>query len=241
MAGRKTHKGSIERLASGSLRVRIQVGGGRRSFTLPTMTTRSEAAKFADAKFEELEGEAKRVGLGLPGRIRFSDLIKRFEESQLPALSAGTQKSYGSSFLAFTKFFVDERGDPEVQAIRKGNIREFMAWRRSHRSGTGRGPISPHTIAKDRRVLDRLFGFAVELEVIEISPVRKVRPPKADERTPIILTEPELERLLGNLSEHHMAGLYILFLAETGLRAYSEGLHLRWEDVDFQGRVLTCP
>ena len=28
MAGRKTHKGSIERLASGSLRVRIQVGGG---------------------------------------------------------------------------------------------------------------------------------------------------------------------------------------------------------------------
>ena len=109
-----------------------------------------------------------------------------------------------------------------------------MAWRRSHREGTSKGPVSPHTVSKDRRVLHRLFHFAVTLEVVDANPVTGVEAPKGDPRNPVLLTEIELENVLANLEDHPMAWLYIRLLAETGLRAYSEALHLQWPDVDFQ-------
>ena len=61
-----------------------------------------------------------------------------------------------------------------------------------------------------------------------------VEAPKGDPRNLVLLTEIELENVLTNLEDHPMARLYILLLAETGLRAYSEALHLQWPDVDFK-------
>ena len=237
MARRKTHPGSIDMLPSGSFRVRLSVGGQSHAFILEGVT-QWDAEQYAREKHRELGREAKRTARGLPGRILFSDLIERFTASELPSLSPGTRKSYGSSFRAFKRYFVEARGNPEVQEFRPGHIKEFMTWRRTHREGTGRGPVSHHTVAKDRRVLHRLFHYAMTMEVVDGNPVAAVESPKGDARNPVLLTEPEIEGLLANLVEHPMAWLYIMLLAESGLRAYSEALHLQWADIDFKGQFI---
>ena len=85
---------------------------------------------------------------------------------------------------------------------------------------------------KDRAVLHRIFDYAVELELVEANPVTPTKRPDTDEREVVILTEDELEALLRECGDGTMLHTYALFLAETGCRCQSEGLWVRWEDVD---------
>ena len=48
--------------------------------------------------------------------------------------------------------------------------------------------VSGHTVARDRRVLHRLFNYAIGKDHLEANPCALVRAPKADPRTPPILS-----------------------------------------------------
>lgn len=61
---------------------------------------------------------------------------------------------------------------------------------------------------------------------------------KADPRDPVILSDDQYERLLGACADRPMLSLYVLLLGETGARCGSEGLRVRWEDVDFERGFL---
>lgn len=80
-----------------------------------------------------------------------------------------------------------------------------------------------------------MFNYALDLEYIDANPCARVKAPKADERTPVILDNDQYDRLLGACGEDDMLRLYILVLAETGCRSVSEALHLTWDDVDLTG------
>ena len=97
----------------------------------------------------------------------------------------------------------------------------------------GKEPLSNRTLVKDRAVLHRLFDAAEDWEYREGNPVGKVKPPKCDDHDPVILTDDQYEALLREC-EHGgpMLYLYALFLGEAGPRAYSEALHIQWDDVD---------
>lgn len=62
--------------------------------------------------------------------------------------------------------------------------------------------------------------------------------PKADERDIPILSAGELEAFLTAAELNPMLSMYVLLLAETGVRADSEALQLRWEDADFSTGFL---
>jgi integrase len=53
-------------------------------------------------------------------------------------------------------------------------------------------------------------------------------------REPIIITDGEYEKLLVACEGRPMLQLYVLVLGETGVRCNSEGLWLRWQDLDFE-------
>ena len=87
-------------------------------------------------------------------------------------------------------------------------------------------------------MLHRLFELADELDLREGNPVNRRSRPNWDKHQPAILTDEEYERLLLECSNHPMLNLYVLLLAETGVRAFSEALWLRWEHVDLEGGFL---
>jgi site-specific recombinase XerD len=228
MGRRKTHPGHIEELPSGNIRVRLSVAGHSYRKTLKGVS-RDEAATHLRRKADQLERADARGKVGIDARLRISELLDRFRVHEFPDLAPNTRKSYETSFSFVVRFFEDQ-GDPLLEDVHPAHLREYMTWRRKN---PGRGDsVSARTVAKDRRVLHRLFSFAEDQELREGNPVRPVKAPKSDGRTPILLTQDELDDLVDALEDNPMARLYVLLLAETGLRAYSEALHLRWEDLD---------
>ena len=238
MARRKTHPGSIETLPSGSVRVRMSVGGTMRRFTLGQVS-QGEAEVFAREKFRQLTREAERVQAGLPGRIRFSELLQRFKSDYVPALAPNTRAAYTDSLKPVRAYFVKELGDLSVETIQAAHVRGYLTWRRVHgpRGEKRSRPLSNRTLQKDRAVLHRIFAVADELEIRDGNPVARVGPPKHDGREAVILTEAEYDRLI-DACTRPMLRLWALVLGETGVRCDSEGLHFQWQDVDLEEGFL---
>jgi integrase len=65
-----------------------------------------------------------------------------------------------------------------------------------------------------------------------------VRAPKGDPHSPALLTTDEFEKLLETCASRPMLHLYVMLLGETSLRAFSEALQLRFEDVDVDGGFI---
>jgi len=106
-------------------------------------------------------------------------------------------------------------------------------WRRWHGPDGSQlhKPMHGRTVGREYAVLRRLFTVATELEYREGNPATPVKPPKYDDRQPVILDDDQFEKLLAECREP-MLHLWTLLLAETGLRSQSEALWLRWNDID---------
>ncbi|HVT38308.1 MAG TPA: site-specific integrase [Gemmatimonadaceae bacterium] len=217
---------------SGAWSIRLCVGGVYHSFTVHG--TRVDAQNEAVRQHAELAKDHGRAKAGLPGAVRFSTLVSDFETYELPQLAPGSQRSYGDSLKPFRSFFVEKLGDPIVRQISRSHIKTYLEWRRTYRVGDEKGDrsVSAHTVSRDRRVLHRLFSYALEKEYLDANPGAGVKSSKPDSRMPPILTADELTALLAAAEHNPMLHLYILLLADTGVRADSEALQLRWEDID---------
>lgn len=213
---------------------------GARTEQTPKHGTRNEAIEWMWRKVEELKRAAAREVTGLPGRLPFSELLRRYREEELPDKARGTQRTYEATLKPAEHYFVTPRGDPMLDQIHSAHIKAYLSWRRSHAPDGApiTEPLSARSRAKDRAVLHQAFAFADLLELREGNPVRRVPKIKGDENQPVILTNEQYEALL-KACEDPMVQLYVLVLGETGARDESEALWLRWEDVDFERGFLT--
>jgi integrase len=225
--------GSIEQRGPTSYRVRFSVAGKRYAETVEASSMLDASNQAAELR-KEHERKAKRRRRGKPDAVQVSALIEEYEKEELPGLAEGSQTSYRVSLARIREFF-DEQGDPPLADVSRADVKRFIRWRA--RQGAKRwkkrngGTLSARTVAKDFRVLRRLFTWAVEMEYIEASPAAGEKEPRADEHAVVILSAEQYERFLEK-AKGPMFQLYALLLGETGLRAYSEALALRWEDVD---------
>jgi integrase len=242
MARTKKHPGNLEQRSPGVWRVRLCVGtkvnpAGRRVGDYHSYTvhgTKLDAQNYATNKLAELTHDAEREAEGLPGTPTFSALLDAFERDEMPLLKPGGRKSYGDSLKILRHYFVDLKGDPRADKIGKRHVKRFNLWRRTYRHGGKPGEgVSDHTVARDFRVLRRIFNFAAEMEFLETAnPCAKLQPPKADEKNYVILTDEQVDAMLNAARDYPMLRMYLLLLAETGARAFSEALQLEWSDVD---------
>lgn len=241
MAKRRRHPGSIARRGKTHL-VRLCVDGKVHRFTVKTRDRRV-AESVAVQEYERLLVARERSAHGLPSVVRFSDLLSEFEQV-LVEKCVGTRRSYGDSLKPIREFFVDGKaGNPPVDTVRTVHIEEYLGWRRMHRlrgrRKTDGGPLHARTLNKDRAVLHRLFTFAERREYREGNPVRHAERRKADRHEPVILNDIQYEALLRKAAPNSILALYVLLLAETGMRCESEALHLRWEDVSLDNGLIS--
>lgn len=233
MAKRKRYPGSITRRGKTHL-VRLCIGGKMHRFTVKTRD-RCVAERMAVQEYERLLQAHERMEEGLPTVVRFSDLLKEFEQLVNEKCS-GTQRSYRDSLKPIEEYFVHGKpGDPAVDKVRTVHIEDYLGWRRSRRlpgrRKTDGGALSARTLNKDRAVLHRIFTVAEKREYRQGNPVRHAEQRKGDTHDRVILTDTQYEALLKAASTHPILPLYVLLLGETGMRCESEALHLRWEDV----------
>lgn len=192
-----------------------------------------EAARKADRQYLELSDRSER---GQPGRTSLSRFIERFRREEVSQLAESSQRSYNATLDALNVFFVERGRDPKLRKLGRGDVKRFLAWRRTHDSkGRERETqLADKTLQTEYSIFRRMLGHAFDLELIDGNPAARVAAPKVENREPVLLSDEQLEQLLAECEGDDMLRLYVLLLAETGVRSRSEALHVRWEHVDLE-------
>lgn len=98
----KSHPGSIRRRGQ-TWQVRLKIRGVEYGYTVDG--TRADAEEFARVEYKRLRKRLQRQARGLPGRIRFSELLEEFREWIRVSLKDSTADAYEDSLKVFEVYF----------------------------------------------------------------------------------------------------------------------------------------
>jgi integrase/recombinase XerD len=196
-------------------------------YTIDEAASEKEAVAWLKKKHRELEANAEKRPLrSRAERLTVTQLVDRFLTEGLTAKKKGgerreiTQEKYKSSIGNLRDFYA-EHGDPAADRLE--NIDAYLKARTPD--------ITVSSLSQERVVACAMFDWAMREKLLDKNPARASDAPRVQKRRPVILTDPELERLLEECQEP-MLRLYTLVQAEAGLRCESEVLWLRWQDLD---------
>ena len=119
----------------------------------------------------------------------------------------------------------------EAMPLAKIGPKEILAF---HSAMIAKG-LGTNTRCNLHTLLTTIFNFAVEMELIEKTPMRRRLAPRRQPVEKPTLSAQQLEQLLQSVDVRHRA--FFVTLALTGVRC-SEALGLKWQDVSFADRVL---
>jgi integrase/recombinase XerC/integrase/recombinase XerD len=151
----------------------------------------------------------------------------------LGRLADSTWERYQQTLRVFN-IFLKECGVSELPEMNRPLIEKFKVWRLSkirekNFSRGGRG------LALDVAILHRVFGVALECEMIAKNPVRlEGRPGDSAERGAQPFTGEQLTKLRQAANEDLLA---YLLLRWTGLRG-SDAVRLTWTEIDWEAREI---
>lgn len=122
-------------------------------------------------------------------------------------------------------------GNLPVKDVNKGHVEEI-------KSAAIEKKLSPATTNLILATVRQLLNFAIEKDIIEVNPVKKVKKIKIDNKRVRFLTEDEAEKLLNSIREKSEDVYRItLFSLHMGLRA-GEIFSLTWADIDLENGTI---
>ena len=202
------------------------------------VSTKTSSKEIARKILRKREGEIA-LGLfkvGLQGeRLTFGELCDEFLGSHTPTVSINSQRNH----QLFVKNLRGYFGNRKLTEIHRRMIEEYRNHRR--RQPSQRNPkttVKGATVNREIQCLHCIFQFAITRKYITESPAagvkhfdeRRERPAKR------MLGVDEEQRILEAAPPHLRVA--IILLVQTGGRTYTEGLSLRWEQVDLENLVI---
>src|SRR6266849_4460305 len=201
-------------------------------------STKTSSKEIATKILKKREGEIA-LGLfkvGLPGeRITFAELCDEFLSSHTPTVSLNSQRNH----QLFVKNLRGYFGNRMLTEIYRRMIEEYRNHRR--RQPSQRNPkttVKGATVNREIQCLHCMFQFAITRKYITESPAAGVKHFDERRERPVkrMLTVEEEQRILE--AAPPSLRVAIILLVQTGGRTYSEGLSLRWEQVDLHNQVI---
>lgn len=198
--------------------------------------TRKQAEAKAAALYRQYQRDpmafAEHLGRSLHGTkaVPFSGVARRYyEEEVLVRLRPATQRTHEQILRVH---LYPAFGDQDLRTITARDVAAYQA--RKKREGK-----STKSINNQVGVLSRVFEFAIQQELHDDNPAKKVRPLRVDRPTEVWLEREQADAFLAAVAENDPE-YWPLFLAalRTGMRQ-GELLALRWQDVYLdQGLIL---
>jgi len=220
-------------LKDGSIVFEAALRTGRRRLEARTKT--DAIAEVRALQVDLARGELHRSPAVAPSVADYA------RDSWLPHLESrighrDPRRRYSARTVALTRQRVQEHINKSLGHLPMNDVAVADVRRLIDRLGT----LAPSTATGIVSTLSALCQFAVKNGVLERNPVRDLdrddRPGVARQSDPRRLTEADLQRLLGNLSDVFRPIAYVCAFA--GLRV-SEALGLQWRDVDIEAGTLT--
>src|SRR6185437_104278 len=151
----------------------------------------------------------------------------------LDKLRESTRERYLQACTSFGDFLA-ERGITDLDEIKRPTVEDYKTWRlarvlaQKHSRG-GRG------VVLDVAILHRVFGYAIDCEMVIKNPVRlEGRPGDQPERGAQPYTAAQLAKLREAASADMLA---FLLLRWTGMRG-SDVVGLQWGEIDWETREI---
>ena len=188
--------------------------------------------RVEQAKREQAEQERK------PTFTRYIEIYIK----KKAAFAPGTLENYRAALQRAAAVF----GDMKMADITNLTVKQYINYLQANGKNQFNGkPLAHKTILKHYIALHALFENAVENEVIEVSPMQKMKRPKPrKDETPkeaIAYSESEIAYIMECLNSEPLKWkALIMFAIDSGCRR-GEIVGLKWEEIDFKtGKVNIC-
>lgn len=200
-----------------------------------TKTSSKELAKKI-WKTREAEIVLGRFQVGWPGeRMTFAQLCEEFLDSHTSTLSPKSQENH----RIFSTHLRNHFGDRRLAEIDARAVEEYRNYRRRQPlKWNPKRTVKGATVNRELACLHCMFEFALKRKYIGENPTAGVKHfnERTDRPTKRMLTVEDEHRVLEAAPPHLRVA--IVLLVQTGGRTYSEGLSLRWDQVDLDHGVI---
>ncbi|MHA1973024.1 MAG: tyrosine-type recombinase/integrase [Candidatus Hodarchaeales archaeon] len=160
--------------------------------------------------------------------------------------SYGTIDCYADKLKGFLWYATNYNWPDEISAITTQHLREFLAYLRetAHRFNSkcprAMKPCNSTTIQKYYRALSAMYNWLINEGIVDISPLIKIRVPKAEKKVIKALSSAEVNQLISSLP-NTFDGIrnkaIILILVDCGLRL-GELLNLKMVDINIEQQLM---
>jgi len=174
--------------------------------------------------------------VGWPGeRVTFAELCEEFSRSHSSTLSVKSQENHQIFLKSLRAYW----GDRKLTEIDERAVVEYRNYRRRQPlKWNPKRTVKGATVNRELACLHCIFQFALKRKYIRENPSSGVK--HFDERherpSKSMLTVDDDHRILEAAPPHLRVA--IVLLVQTGGRTYSEGLLLRWDQVDLVHSVI---
>ena len=200
-----------------------------------TKTPSKELAKKI-LKQREAEIVLGRFQVGWPGeRVTFAELCEEFSRSHSSTLSVKSQENHQIFLKNLRVYF----GDRKLTEIDERAVVEYRNYRRRQPlKWNPKRTVKGATVNRELACLHCIFQFALKRKYIAENPTSDVKHFNERQERPSkrMLTVDDEHRILEAAPPHLRVA--IVLLVQTGGRTYSEGLSLRWDQVDLVHSVI---
>jgi integrase len=201
-------------------------------------STKTSSKEIARKILKHREGEIAlglfKVGLGCAS-VTFARLCEEFLSSHSPTLSASSQRNHRTFIKNLKPYF----GEYPLAEIHRPMVEEYRNHRRGQPSKSDpKVTVKGATVNRELQCLHCMFEFAITRHYITENPATGVKHFDERRERPVkrMLTAEEEQRILDAAPPYLRVA--IILLVQTGGRTYSEGLSLRWEQVDLNNRII---
>jgi integrase len=201
-------------------------------------STKTTSKELANSILKQRESEIV-MGLfkiGWAGkRMTFEQLVEEFERAHFAGLSENTVKGHRAYLTHLKSFF----GTRKVSAITVEMIEDYRDQRRQQPAKRNpKRTIKGATVNRELECLKCVFDLAVKRKYIPENPAAAVKHFNELRERPVrrMLTVEEEVRIVEAAPPYLRVA--IVLLSQTGGRTYSEGLSLRWDQVDFDQQLI---
>lgn len=196
--------------------------GKRKQKWLSGFDTKKEAEKALAETITKIENN----DFILPKRITFKEFANFWMENHVkPDLSPTTAYGYKQILDLHIIPFI---GNIELQKLRPVDIQQYYNIKREQLSGK--------TLLQHHRILHKMLGYAMTLQLIPSNPADKVEAPKAKKYKSRVLTLDEIKQMQEALKGTELEAPINLTL-DLGLRR-GELLALKWDDIDLDQGII---